>query len=363
MIAAVLPLEGVRVLEIGGGVPAAFATRWLAGFGADVARTEGEPDALSADEEAALLPGKRRIASDPPRLRELALAADVIVEDGAPGELAARGLAPQALLREKPALVVASLTPFGQTGPHAGWRASNLVAHAAGGILSLTGVMTRPPLQNGGNQAWMLLGLNAFSAAVTAYLGALVHGEGDWLDLSAQECASGMLELYGPRAAYDGTPAPRLGNRVNALWGIYACADGFAGVCALQRQAPAFLALTGDPELADPKLLDPVYRAQPEIDAALGERVGRWFSDKRKSDLLAAGEKHKVPMGAVLTPLELLASAGLAERGYFEEVATPNGVARVPGRPFVGLPWRAGALRPRAADTAEVERDWLGARP
>ena len=46
----------------------------------------------------------------------------------------------------------------------------------------------------------MLLGLNGFSASLAAYFGALVHGEGDWLDLSAQECAAGMLELYGPRA-------------------------------------------------------------------------------------------------------------------------------------------------------------------
>jgi hypothetical protein len=63
----------------------------------------------------------------------------------------------------------------------------------------------------------------------------------------------------------------------------------------------------------------------------------------------------------VLTPAELLASAGLEERGFFDAVPTPHGVARVPGRPFLGLPWRAGELRPRAADTAAVQRDWLGA--
>jgi crotonobetainyl-CoA:carnitine CoA-transferase CaiB-like acyl-CoA transferase len=221
--------------------------------------------------------------------------------------------------------------------------------------------MTRPPLQNGGEQAWMLLGLNGFSAVLAAYYGALLHGEGDWLDLSAQECAAGMLELYGPRAAYEGTPAPRLGNRVHAIWGIYPCADGFAGVCALQRQAPGFFALTGDPALADPKLLDPAQRARPEVDAELAAHVARWFADKRKAELLERGEKHKVPMGAVLTPLELLAGAGLAERGFFDAVPTPEGVARVPGRPFLGLPWRAGELRPRAADTAAVQRDWLGA--
>ena len=109
----------------------------------------------------------------------------------------------------------------------------------------------------------MLLGLNGFSATLAAYYGALVHGEGDWLDLSAQQCAAGMLELYGPRAAFDHLPAPRLGNRVHALWGIFPCADGFAGVCALQRQAPAFLNLTGDPAARGREVPRPGAAARP----------------------------------------------------------------------------------------------------
>ncbi len=353
-----LPLHGTRVLEIGGGLPAAFATRWLAGYGAEVARSEGPEGALTGDEEAFLLPGKRRIAVSPGELRALALAADLVVEDGAPGALAALGLDPLELRRAKPELVVTSLTPFGQNGPHAGWRASSLAAHAAGGILSLTGVMARPPLQNGLQQAWMLLGLNGFSASLAAYYGALVHGEGDWLDVSAQECAAGMLEYVGPRAAYDGTPAPRLGNRVNAIWGIFACADGYAGVCALQRQAPAFLALLGDPELLAPRFVDPVQRVQHE--AELGARVERWFADKSKAELLELGAKHKVPIGAVMTPLDLLGNASLLERAFFDDTATPAGPARVPGRPFLGLPWRAGALARPGADTDAVRRAWLG---
>ncbi len=353
-----LPLSGVRVLEVGGGLPAAFATRWMTGYGADVVRSEGPDGALTSDEEAFLLPGKRRIARDAGNLRELALAADVVVEDGAPGALAARGLDPRALREAKPGLVITSLTPFGQDGPHAGWAASNLVAHAAGGILSLTGVMSRPPLQNGFSQAWMLLGLNGFSASLCAYFGALVSGEGDWLDISAQECAVGMLEYVGPRAAFDGTPAPRLGNRVNAIWGIYACADGHAGVCALQRQAPAFLQLLGDPELLEPRFLDPAQRVDHE--AELGARIERWFATKTKRELLELGEKNKVPIGAVMTPLDLLGNDALVERAFFDEVPSPAGIARVPGRPFLGLDWRGGELHAPATDTAAVQRDWLG---
>jgi crotonobetainyl-CoA:carnitine CoA-transferase CaiB-like acyl-CoA transferase len=351
----------MRVLEIGGGVPAAFATRWLSGYGADVARSEGPPGALTRDEEVALLAGKRRIEVAKARLRELALAADLLVEDGKPGMLAARGLDPLALRAEKPALVVTSLSAFGQTGPQAAFEASNLVAHAAGGILSLTGARERPPLANGAEQAWKLLGLNGFAASLTAWLGVLVSGEGDWIDLSAQECAAGMLEFYGPRSAVDGIPSPRLGNRTTAIWGIYRCLDGFAGVCALQRQAKPLFEGIGDPELMQPRFLDPLARMKD--DRELGERVEHFFADKKKTELLALGLRQKVPFGAVLTPLELLESPALLERDFFDEVTTPDGVARTPGRPFLGLPWREGALSTPAADGDAVLRDWLGGAP
>jgi len=353
-----LPLDGMRVLEIGGGVPAAFATRWLAGYGADVVRSEGPAGGLDPDEEVALLPGKRRVAVPDAQLRPLALAADLVVEDGKPGALAARGLAPESLRAEKPALVVTSLTPFGQTGPHASCEATNLVAHAAGGILSLTGLRGRPPLANGANQALKLLGLHGFAASITAYLGAQLSGEGDWIDLSAQECAAGMLEFHGPRSAVDGLPAPRLGNRTTAIWGIYRCLDGFAGVCSLQRQARALFLGMGDPELLTPRFLDPMERMKD--DKELGRRVEQFFAGKTKAELLALGLRQKVPFGAVLTPLELLESESLGERDFFDEVSTPDGVARVPGRPFLGLEWSAGALAAPAADTDAVLHDWLG---
>jgi crotonobetainyl-CoA:carnitine CoA-transferase CaiB-like acyl-CoA transferase len=353
-----LPLSGMRVLEIGGGVAAAFATRFLAGSGADVARCEGAPGVLTSDEEAALLGGKRRISVSDPELRQLALAADAIVEDGKPGALAARGLDPHALRAEKPALVITSLTAFGQHGPYAEYESTNLVAHAMGGVHSLTGVMSRPPLQNGANQAWKLLGMNGFGATVTAYYGALLQGEGDWIDLSAQECAAGMLELYGPRSGVDGVPSPRLGNRTNAIWGLYPAKDGYAGVCALHRQVPALFALIGDPELQQAKFLDPMERIKD--DAELGDKVKAWFAPRTKAELVELGAKHKVPIGAVMTPLDLLSNASLNERGFFDEVATPAGTARVPGRMFLGLGWRKGQLSQPGANTAEVLKDWLG---
>lgn len=356
-----LPLDGVRVLEIGGGIAPAYAGRWLAGYGADVVRTEGPADLLTADEEIYLLANKRRVKTPDAQTRGLALAADIVIEDRKPGALAAMGLDPLRLRTEKPSLVIVSVTPFGQTGPYSGYEATNIVAHAMGGIMSLTGSPDRPPLVNGGSQAYYLGGNNAFGAAVTAYYGALVHGEGDWVDISLQECAAGMLEVFGPRVEYTGSPAHlRSGNHVSASWGIYELADGFGGVCALARQIPAFFRAVGDPDLQEERFMDPLQRL--ENDDELRARFTAWFLGKTKQDLLTLGPRYKIPFGAVMTPQDLLDNPSLAERGFFEEVRTAAGVATVPGRPFLGFPWQGGDLHGPGADTSEVLNDWLGVR-
>jgi crotonobetainyl-CoA:carnitine CoA-transferase CaiB-like acyl-CoA transferase len=357
-----LPLDGVRVLEIGGGIAAAYAARWMAGFGADVVRLEGPPGCLTEDEEVYLLAGKRRIEAAGPELRSLALAADIIVEDRKPGALADLGVAPETLRAAKPSLVVVSITPFGQNGPYAAFEATNLVAHAMGGIMSLTGTPDRAPLVNGGSQAEYLGGLNGFGAAIAAYFGALVHGDGDWGDISCQECAAGMLELYGPRTEYQQLPGHlRTGNHVSAHWGLYELADGWGGVCALQRQIPALFAVVGDDELQAARFMDP--RQRLENDDELRARLTAWFLTQSKGDLLENGPKHRIPFGAVLTPGDLLENPTLAERGFFDAVETPEGTARVPGRPFLGLGWKPlGELHAAGADTETVLAEWAGVR-
>lgn len=353
-----LPLAGLRVLEVGGSIPAAFATRWMAGFGADVVRSEGPAGLLTPDEEVYLLPGKRRVELGPADLRRLALAADIVVEDRKPGALALMGMAPADLIREKPALVVASITPFGQTGPYAGYGATNIVSFAMGGIMSLTGHPSREPLVSGGSQALYLGGLHGFGATVTAYFGSLVHGDGDWLDISLQECAAGMLELYSARSEYDSAgPGIRAGNHVRAVWAIYPCADGYAGVCCLERQVKALFEVLAFPELKEERFADPFRRA--ENDDALQAMMYGWFAERTKSEIIALSPAHRVPFGAVLTPRDLLASQSLRERGFFDSVATTNGEARVPGRPFLGLEWRAGPLHAAGEDTRAVLGEWL----
>jgi crotonobetainyl-CoA:carnitine CoA-transferase CaiB-like acyl-CoA transferase len=353
-----LPLDGVRVLELGTGIPAAFATRLLAGFGAEVVRVDGLGDGppLTEAEEVYLLAGKQRVDRDL-GVRALALAADIVVEDLPPGRLAALGLAPADLRAARPELVVVSVTPFGQTGPYRDFKATNLVSFAVGGIMSLTGDPARAPLVTGGSQAQYLGGLQAFAAAATTYLGAVLGGEGDWVDLSLQEAAAGILELYGPAAAY-GEPVPRrMGNQTLAEWGIYPCADGWAGLFALQRQVKALFTAMDDPELLEPEWLDPLQRRARHEE--LQAKMYVFTTGHTQEEMMAIARERKVPIGVAVTPAHLLGSPVLEDRGFWDEVTTPDGTARVPGRLFTGLGWRSlDRLHAPGEDTEAVLASW-----
>jgi crotonobetainyl-CoA:carnitine CoA-transferase CaiB-like acyl-CoA transferase len=359
--AAELPLEGVRVVELAGGIAAAFATRELAGFGADVVRVEGAADGppLTADEETYLAAGKRRVDADGVDLRALVLAADILVEEGMPGRLERLGLAPADLRAAKPSLVITSISPFGQTGPYRDYKATNIVSFAMGGFMTLTGNYDREPLVTGGSQAQYFGGLHAFAATATAYLGAVRHGEGDWIDLSLQECAVGTVELYGAATASGGPVMPRMGNQTRSEWGIYPCIDGYAGVFTLQRQVPNLFKAMDDPELTDGPYLDPTYRLEhPEELAA---KLYVFMAQHTMAEMMDIGRRFKVPIGVAVSPADLIQAASLADRDFWDDIETPDGTARVPGRPFAGLGWRhLDRLHAAGEDTKAVVKEWTG---
>jgi crotonobetainyl-CoA:carnitine CoA-transferase CaiB-like acyl-CoA transferase len=323
-----LPLAGIRVIELGGGLPAAFCTHLLAGYGADVVQT-GDPG-LTEDEELYLSRGKRRVTVDGDGLDRL-LAAAAVVVDSRPRTGVVTPTAHE--IRERhPHLVVTAITPFGLSGPHAGHKSTNIVAFANGGIMALTGERERSPLQTGGDQALVLGGLHAFAATTTALVGALLHEEGELLDLSMQECAASMLEYCAAAWEYESLFVERSGNTPRAEWGVYQTLDGWAGVCALGRQIPALLNTLGLPH--EERFTDPIIRTTDAKDELMAH-IMVFMLERTKDELVAIGPPSKLPLGAVRTPAELVTHPPLVDRGMFDEV---DG-GRLPGRPFPGFGW------------------------
>ncbi len=208
-----------------------------------------------------------------------------IVSDAPPRTLSELGITWAELHQSHPQLVIVSVTPFGLVGPYADFEHTNATTYAIGGVMGLTGDSDRHPLLTGGSQAYALAGFNTFAAASTGWAGRLRNGYGELFDLSGQECSSGMLEYYGAFTSYTGDPVPTLGNHTRATWSVYPCLDGWSGVFALERQTPALFALLGDPELAQPRFVDPLLRRLPENEEELTAKLYVYFSDKTMAEL------------------------------------------------------------------------------
>jgi len=231
------PLAGLRVVDLTDDT-GRFATKLLAECGASVVRlgTGWAGPTMSAPDAAAgggLLDwwydgGKARIDSDLDTeegrhaYRRLADRADLVVETEPPGRLAALGLDHPDLVASNPALVQVSVTPFGRTGPRAGWQTTDLVTSALGGALSLSGLPDEP-VNPWGRQ---LLNFGGFLAAISglaAVRQARVTGSGQHVDLSLHEVACSSIEQLLFQYWFDDVlPYPKVAPRQGSLHWIRA---------------------------------------------------------------------------------------------------------------------------------------------
>jgi hypothetical protein len=133
------PLAGIRVLDLTRVLAGPVATRFLAGFGADVLRIDppgwDEPGVLPS-----VTLGKRcarldlRQPGDRHLLEELLASADVMVHGYRPDALARLGLDAAARRRLRPGLVDVSLDAYGWTGPWRGRRGFDSLVQMSSGI-------------------------------------------------------------------------------------------------------------------------------------------------------------------------------------------------------------------------------------
>lgn len=349
-----LPLAGVRVIDLAEG-KAEMCGRFLADLGADVIRVEPPGGAPSRRRQpvaggvslyfATHNAGKRGVVLDvhDPAGRDglLALAetADILIETERPGTLDVPGLRAR-----NPALVVVSVTDFGQSGPYRDWAATDWTHLALAGVLSRSGIPGRPPLMPPGSLASESAAVQAAWAALLAYSNRLDTGLGDHVDCSVHEMTAEVLDPgYGiGGSATGGVPAaglPRGRPPAGKLYPIFPCADGHVRICLLaRRQWRGMFGWLGEPaEFAGPEYdsLGPRYAASDRLYKLIGEL----FAGRTRDELVAEGQERGVPIGALLEPGEVLGSPHFLERGSLVDVEVapglrgrlPSGYAEVNG--------------------------------
>jgi len=376
-------LAGVRVLDLT--AEPGFMTGMLLGeLGADVVKIEppaGDPIRRRPpfwggrhDPERALgwlayNTSKRGITLDLERAagREIFLRlcerADVVFETERPGAMAARGLGWDVLHARNPRLVLCSLTPFGQTGPLAARRASDLTVLAMSGNMHCTGDPDRAPLRCTFPVSHYHGAIEAAVGVVFALLAREQTGQGQHVDVARQEAmvmpnigTASMVAMTGNRGRRAGAFFRQAKSVQREIW---PCKDGHVSFALRGGPArvPGLVAMVqymDEHSMASAKLRAMDWKtynhnllSQAEVDE-LSAEFGAFFLTKTMTELFHAACTRGLMLAPANTPREILASEQLAAREFFVDLPDPaRGPLRVPG-PFA----RATAADPTAVALA-----------
>jgi len=324
-------LAGLRVVQLDDGRAAAVCGRLLADIGADVACVG--PDNSNPLAEY-LDHGKRIVAVD----QAAALAnADLIVCEGRPRDLGARGYDAAGLRRLNPKAALVFISPFGQTGPRASDPATDLTLFFASGMARLlTGQvddLAEPPMRPVGEQSAFIGGLAAACAGMHA---ALAAEPGAVVDVSIEEALAGMAATELARAGLGGKiwSRRRLSDGNGATVTILPASDGYAAISPREdRQWTSWLEVMGSPEWG----ADRRFARKPDRVAnwdALHALMSDWSRRHGKQSIADRAQAAHVPSFPLREPTEQLASPQLAHRGFWRPLDIKGRAARAPGPPF-----------------------------
>ena len=211
----------------------------------------------------------------------------------------------------------------------------------------------------------LLRGNQAAWAALVAYFQRLRTGRGDYVDFSRFEA---VLQCLDPPFGSEGQAAVGQ-KRSSELWRgrprnqqiypTFPCRDGFVRICLLSaRQWRGMRAWLGEPDrFSDPKFetIAARYAASADLNAAIADLFGA----QTMESLVAEGQLRGVPIAAVLSPAEALASDHFRSVSALTEIPVVHDVSLlVPAGPFVVGGHRAGIERPCPGIGADEPR-WL----
>jgi crotonobetainyl-CoA:carnitine CoA-transferase CaiB-like acyl-CoA transferase len=299
----------------------------------------------------------------------VAQSADFILESCPPGFLDQRGIGFQQVSARNPRVVWVSITPFGQDGPYAQYRASDLVGMAMGGLMYVCGDADRAPVRVRAAQAYLQAGVQAAVAALLAHHYRVRSGEGQFIDVSMQHAVSWTIlpirqywdvnRLIVPRS---GT-SRAFGDQLRRI--LFPCQDGHVavmGVMNAREWGPMveWLDSEGMAEdltdaswaiLAEHAGADPLTQAALTAEelAHVYEVLERFFLTHAKAELAAEAQRRRIVLFPIHTARDLLAHPQLLARGFFQALEHPElgATLRYPGAPYrlSQTPWQ---LRRRA---------------
>jgi crotonobetainyl-CoA:carnitine CoA-transferase CaiB-like acyl-CoA transferase len=382
-------LSGFRVLDLTdeGGF---LAGKILGDLGADVIKIEapgGDPARRSGpylagveDPERslkwlALNTSKRGVTLDLRAQRgrqlfqKMVSRTDVVLESSAPGVMDALGVGYLPLSAEHPRLVWCALTPFGQSGPYASYRAHDLVLVALGGNASATGDPDRPPIRCTMPTAYYHAAPEAALGVAMALYARETSGRGRFVDVSMHECQLQSLLSFPGQTALSGKIASRPGPRIGRTREIWHAKDGYItfGLRGGSTRIANLIAMVGymSEENMAPDWLKtydwPRYNhntlTNTEI-ARLEDAFGAFFRTKTRRELYQQALERRILLAPCNDAREILQHPQLRSRALFVTIEYPHlGASIEHPRSFARSSIRDLSLHRRAPMIGEHNRE------
>jgi crotonobetainyl-CoA:carnitine CoA-transferase CaiB-like acyl-CoA transferase len=235
------------------------------------------------------------------------------------------GLGYGTLSAKNPGLIMASITPFGQSGPWRDYKATDIAGLALSNLMVLTGEPGEPPVQAPGEVAYgMASTYGAFGVAVALYH-RLESGRGQQIDVSMHECgahiAGYFIPQYGSTSAKP-SRASRKGEETD-LYDPYPAKNGYVRIFIIPaEQWKRLVDWMGRPEaIAGPEFEKMEYRRQrPEV---VLKAITDFCKRHTKEELYEEGQKRRISVTPINTVREFMESAHTKARQLFIEMEHP----------------------------------------
>ncbi|MFO7264276.1 MAG: formyl-CoA transferase [Bacillaceae bacterium G1] len=338
-----LPLEDIRVLELGTLLAGPFSGRLLGDFGAEVIKIEppDKPDPMrqwgqQKDGHGLWWPiqsrNKKSITLNLREKRgqeiflELVKKSDVVIENFRPGTMEKWNLSYERLREVNKRIIMVRTSGFGQTGPYKHRAGFGSIGEAMGGLRYVTGFPDRPPTRIG-------ISIGDTLAAMFAVIGTLValhererSGEGQVVDTALYEAVFAVMESIVPDYLLAGYVRERMGNKLPGVApsNIYKTKDGTYVVIGanadnvFRRLCEAM----GRPELSD----DPRFSTHHARGANMDELdriIEEWTSTLTVEECLAILEEKGVPAGKIYSAKDIVEDPHYLAREMIVRVPHP----------------------------------------
>jgi formyl-CoA transferase len=361
-------LSDVTVVDLGQVIAMPFCTMLLADMGARVIKVEsrergqerlslGIRRTRSGVEErvpAAQYRDRNKLAITlelkTPRgielFKELVRYADVVTENFSVGTMERLGLGYEDLKREKPDIVYASITAFGQNGPYATQRGYDMLAQAISGYMSITGFPEHPPTRSGQSISDYYAGMLCAFSIVSALHYRQRTGRGQRIDLALLDSLLIALDNLGERYTVGGELLTRAGNVSfgGSSSGVYPTTDGHVAIAAGASDAVwrRFCGIIGRGDLTRDTAFSTAAARRDRRDQVAAIIQG-WTSVRSRAEVVQTLSSGGVPAAPVNNVAEMVADPQVQAREMFVErdhpkygrlktTGTPLKLSETPGR-------------------------------